>query len=62
MEPMNTASLRQAGKRVGDLLRILPTRPKADSGRKELLEMGERELLDIGIGRGEVPFLLAHKR
>lgn len=62
MKPMNTASLQQAGKGAADLLRFFLMRPKADGDCKELLERGERELLDIGIGRGEVPYLLTHKR
>ena len=62
MKPMDAMTLRRAVTKIAGLLTVLFTRSARDRSRAELAAMGERELLDIAIGRCEIPYLLYRAR
>lgn len=58
---MKTQTLRQAVRyAVQRLLRLRPISAQ-DPGSAELRAMGDRELCDLAIGRGEIPYWLAQR-
>jgi uncharacterized protein YjiS (DUF1127 family) len=54
---MKTKALWQAVARAAASLRLFLRSPRRDRGAEELAAMEERELSDLGIGRGEIPYL-----
>jgi len=59
---MNATALGRISEMVAEQLRRLLRRIGRDRSREELLAMDERELRDIAIGRGEIPYLLSQRR